>query len=320
MRARKKEDKLAETIAKIDDGNYNAVGHIRVGRRIVKGKAAKQQEERRLASNAKYRAKYNLDPEYKEATQTRKRREYHAKTIAKLLEGTQRADICKVVVVVKAATVRAANAANRSDLLTIMHDAAMDGKVESEDVRTALTGRSGPRKKTAAGKRQRKLPLSEGPRTSTPPVNCAEFSGKGEGPKHKTLKEYVHKNCESILREISGRQVDVTSRQMECKLPSGDLVDVTACSEKTIWHIEVKSEISNESDIRRGLYQCVKYEAVEKVRQRVERPHRSSHEVKSVLVVENDLSDDLREIANTVPVPIYRIGGRMRRDLARQRA
>ena len=140
-----------------------------------------------------------------------------------------------------------------------------------------------------------------GSRTSAPTVNRAEFGGAGEGTEHKTLKEYVHKNCERILSEISGRQVDVTSRQMECELPSGDRVDVTACNEEIIWHIEVKSTISTESDIRRGLYQCVKYEAVEKVRQRVEHSS-SSREVKSLLVVENVLPQELEEQAKSMSV------------------
>ena len=146
-----------------------------------------------------------------------------------------------------------------------------------------------------------------GSRTSAPTVNRAEFGGGGEGVEHKTLKEYVHKNCERILSEISGRQVDVTSRQMECELPSGDRVDVTACNEEIIWHIEVKSTISTESDIRRGLYQCVKYEAVEKVRQRVDHSN-STREVKSLLVVESELSQELKEHAKSVPVQCYAVG------------
>ena len=152
----------------------------------------------------------------------------------------------------------------------------------------------------------RKL-LQERDARSVGSINRAEFGGEGEGVEHKTLKEYVHENCERILSEISGRRVDVISRKMECELPSGDRVDVTARNEDIIWHIEVKSKISTESDIRRGLYQCVKYEAVERVRQRVE--HSSgSREVKSLLVVENELSKELKEHAKSVPVQCYAVG------------
>ena len=145
-------------------------------------------------------------------------------------------------------------------------------------------------------------------RTSKPTVNRAKSGGGGEGVEHEMLKEYVHKNCERILREISGRQVQVTSRQTECELPSGDRVDVTVCNAEIIWHIEVKSKISTESDIRRGLYQCVKYEAVEKVRQRVEHPG-NPREVESLLVFENELSRELKELAKSVPVRFYTVAG-----------
>ena len=161
---------------------------------------------------------------------------------------------------------------------------------------------------TDAGRKllQERDARSVGSRTSAP-INRAEFGGEGEGVEHKTLKEYVHENCERILSEISGRRVDVISRKMECELPSGDRVDVTAGNEDIIWHIEVKSRISTESDIRRGLYQCVKYEAVERVRQRVEHSSRS-REVKSLLVVENELSQELKEHAKSVPVQCYAVG------------
>ncbi len=173
---------------------------------------------------------------------------------------------------------------------------------------------------TDAGRRllQERDAPSVGTRTSAPKVKRAEFGGGGEGIEHKTLKEFVHKHCERILSEISGRRVEVTDRQMECELPSGDQADVTACNEGSIWHIEVKSKISGESDIRRGLYQCVKYEAVEKVRQRVEHPS-SSREVKSLLVVENKLSQALEKHAKSMRVQFHRISARDRQQLAELR-
>ncbi len=161
---------------------------------------------------------------------------------------------------------------------------------------------------TNAGRKllQERHARSVGSRTSAPTVNRAEFGGEGEGMEHKTLKEYVCENCERILSKISGRQVEVISREMECELPSGDRVDVTARNEDIIWHIEVKSKISTESDIMRGLYQCVKYKAVEKVRQRVDHSS-STREVKSLLVVENELSQELKEQAKSVPVQCYTV-------------
>ena len=128
------------------------------------------------------------------------------------------------------------------------------------------------------------------------PVHSAEFGGKGEGAEHKTLKELVHKDCDRVLRAVSGRRVAVVDRQMEYDLRSGDRVDVTAWDQEGVcWHIEVKSKISNEADIERGLYQCVKYKAVAEAMERV--APRRARSVKSILIVESDLPSDLDDLA-----------------------
>ena len=48
----------------------------------------------------------------------------------------------------------------------------------------------------------------------------------------------------------------------EVVLPSGDPVDVLFQSARSHIAIEVKSHISNEADLRRGFFQCVKYRAI----------------------------------------------------------
>lgn len=86
---------------------------------------------------------------------------------------------------------------------------------------------------------------------------AGEGYGAGESEDHKALKEYVACNPR-IIGLSSNTPVGVT----EYRLPSGDSLDVSFNC-KAIWvAAEVKSAISTESDIVRGLFQCVKYRAV----------------------------------------------------------
>lgn len=141
--------------------------------------------------------------------------------------------------------------------------------------------------------------------------NPAEFGGKGEGRMHRTLKEYVHKMSEKVCN------AKVKERQMEYPLPSGDSVDVTAWNATRIWHIEVKSHISKDPDVTRGIYQCVKYAAVGKA---VEKVENSGRRVKSLLVVESKPSENVSALAKKLDVRVHRLPASMRRELNELRA
>ncbi|MDP2105448.1 MAG: hypothetical protein Q8J76_05580 [Desulfobulbaceae bacterium] len=79
----------------------------------------------------------------------------------------------------------------------------------------------------------------------------------GESEEHKALKEYVARNPKAI-----GLSSSTKAGATEYSLPSGDSLDVSFNS-KTFWvAAEVKSALSAEADIVRGLFQCVKYKAV----------------------------------------------------------
>ena len=143
---------------------------------------------------------------------------------------------------------------------------------------------------TPAGRRL----LGDEPKAQlSPTVNAAEFSGGGEGEEHRKLKEHVHEHCEEILN------ARVDTREVEYELPSGDRVDVTAANQSTVWHIEVKSRISNDNDIRRGIYQCVKYRAVAKAAERIQRPNAPRKAV-SLLVVGRKLDPNLKKEAKAL--------------------
>lgn len=141
-------------------------------------------------------------------------------------------------------------------------------------------------------------------------VNRAEFGGKGEGPNHQTLKKYVYNVVERIC------DAKVKERQMEYPLPSGDKVDVTAWNKGTIWHIEVKSRTSKDPDVTRGIYQSIKYAAVGKA---VEKAKNSGRNVKSLLVVETEISPKLRKLAGKLGVCVYPLPASMRRELKKLR-
>ena len=80
---------------------------------------------------------------------------------------------------------------------------------------------------------------------------------KGEGRKHKALRFWVKNNPNKI------RCVYATYRtETEVVLDSADRVDVTYYGPDVTVAIEVKSSDSNEADLRRGVFQCIKYRAV----------------------------------------------------------
>lgn len=103
------------------------------------------------------------------------------------------------------------------------------------------------------------------------------YGSGGEGPRHKALRLWVKANPGAVDRAFT----DATS-DTEVDLDSGDRVDVVyKLIDRTIV-VEVKSRISNEVDLRRGVYQCVKYRAV---RQAMD--VRENTLVEAILVTEN---------------------------------
>lgn len=86
---------------------------------------------------------------------------------------------------------------------------------------------------------------------------AANFRGGGEGKDHKALKEYVRHHPELVrLGKRAG------TGEGEKWLPSGDRLDVFFDAGGEWVAVEVKSARSDEVDIVRGLFQCVKYDAV----------------------------------------------------------
>ena len=133
----------------------------------------------------------------------------------------------------------------------------------------------------------------------TPIADSAIRKGKcrksdSEGPYHKNLKEYIIKHP----KEFSIN--NLVSKENEHVLLSGDRLDVyfKQKDEKQI-AIEVKSRISDDADILRGIYQCVKYKAVLVAECLA---HGKKAKVEAFLVTENELSEENRKTANMLSV------------------
>lgn len=117
--------------------------------------------------------------------------------------------------------------------------------------------------------------------------------GCGEGPEHKALKEYILKHPE-LVGALTG-EVGET----EYSLRSGDKLDVYFPKLKIA--VEVKSKISNDKDIYRGLYQCVKYKATLDATDKVDgvKP-----ENKVILVLGREMTDDHKKVQKKLGVTV----------------
>ena len=118
-----------------------------------------------------------------------------------------------------------------------------------------------------------------------------------EGEKHKALKQYIYD-----YPEIIGIK-NVALRSMEYTLLSGDRLDVYfELKDGTHIAVEVKSEISNDADILRGIYQCVKYDAILKAERCVHCVKGKHYPVKEILVLEGEMPMEKASVASLLNV------------------
>lgn len=125
-------------------------------------------------------------------------------------------------------------------------------------------------------------------------VKAATRCGGGESKAHRRLKEHIAAHPEILgLRESSG------PGQTEHVLPSGDKLDVLFRQGDDWIAVEVKSMISDEGDLTRGIFQCVKYRAVMEA-YLLSTAHAGS--IRTVLVTSIELSPELRSLKNVLGV------------------
>ena len=110
------------------------------------------------------------------------------------------------------------------------------------------------------------------------------------------LKAFVSLNPRAI-----GLSSSLAPGATEFTLPSGDSLDVLFVH-SDVWHpVEVKARHSDQKDMERGLFQCVKYRAVIDAWQAYES---NPVDVDAVLVLEKALPAELVRLKNELGVRV----------------
>ncbi len=123
--------------------------------------------------------------------------------------------------------------------------------------------------------------------------------GGGEGPEHLALKQLVRDDP-----KIVGLPSSFPRGSIEAPLPSGDRLDVLFHARSRMLAVEVKSRISNDVDLTRGLFQCVKYRAVMEAERAVKG---GGYSIEAVLVVGRAFPDTLKPLRNSLGVEVIEI-------------
>ena len=123
-----------------------------------------------------------------------------------------------------------------------------------------------------------------------------DHKGGGEGKAHKALKEYIAANP-----IVLGLSESWPKGETEFDLPSGDSVDVMFSWRKPMVAVEVKSKISDAADISRGLFQCVKYQAVIEAMLGVQGLPQN---VRTLLVTESKFPSELKTVKHLLAIEV----------------
>lgn len=119
----------------------------------------------------------------------------------------------------------------------------------------------------------------------------------GEGEEHRALKEYVRDNP-----FVVGLGYGTPRGVAEFPLPSGDRIDVLFSREHLLFAVEVKPAHSSEADLTRGLFQCVKYQAVMVAKSRYDLDRRK---ITVCLVLGGELPERLIPLRNLLGVQVF---------------
>lgn len=137
------------------------------------------------------------------------------------------------------------------------------------------------------------------PKVPIPPAKTKRkgkynWSGEAESEAHKKLKMFVANNPWVVkLPRTTPRG------EQEYPLPSADKIDVLFQSGPWDVAIEVKAANANDDDLKRGIYQCIKYRELLRAMMRV---NGEIPQARALLVTERDLPDEHQQIASTLKV------------------
>ncbi len=123
-----------------------------------------------------------------------------------------------------------------------------------------------------------------------------QFGGIGESEDHRLFKEFIAKNPAAV-----GLSEKLPAGETEYPFPSADRVDVMFKVKDDWIAVEVKSKISCEEDILRGLFQCVKYKALIEAEQVV---NQLPQNARVILALESELPKTLIPIRNVLQIEV----------------
>ena len=121
--------------------------------------------------------------------------------------------------------------------------------------------------------------------------------GGGEGAEHERLKEAVSVNPQWI-----GLSNSLSPGKIEANLRSGDSLDVLFSDSSRRIAVEVKGASAPVGEVIRGLFQCVKYEAVLDAEARVAG---SRADCEAVLALGGSLPSELTPLRHTLGVKVF---------------
>jgi hypothetical protein len=128
------------------------------------------------------------------------------------------------------------------------------------------------------------------------PQRAAVFRGSGESEAHRALKKMVAANP-----SIVGIGEHVQEAIVEYRLPTGDEIDVLLRTRRRVVAVEVKSAMSPEEDLARGVFQCVKYEALLNA---LSASLGTRENVEAILVLGGSLTSSTRALSNALGVRV----------------
>lgn len=123
------------------------------------------------------------------------------------------------------------------------------------------------------------------------------WSSEGESKEHKALKEFVADNP-----AVVGLPRSTKKGQTEYLFASGDKADIVFAIKNGFLGVEVKSVISNEADLNRGIFQAIKYQALLRSEQKAVL---SPPTARAILVTERKLPRSLQNLADILGVSVY---------------
>lgn len=118
--------------------------------------------------------------------------------------------------------------------------------------------------------------------------------GGGESEHHRKFKHAVAK-----MPRLIG--LDLKEGEMEYRLPSLDCIDILFQDKSQLIGVEVKSAISCEADILRGLFQCIKYKHLIESEQIIKNKQPDS---RVILVLQGEFPSSLLGIKNILGIEV----------------